>query len=397
MTGKETVSAEGVGSRPAEVREKRRESLKILFVITGLGMGGAERVVVELADSLAERGHVPAIAYLKGDVIVRPHNADIPLVELGIDSLRKIPRGIRVLQRLISEMEPDVVHSHLVHANLFSRCARLFVDIPCLISTAHNTNEGSRARLWAYRATNGLSDVFTNVSRDAVAAFVRHGAAPKGFMRVVHNGIDVNRFRVISDVRPAVREALGVSSDKKLLIAVGRLEPQKDYANLLCALRKVRTVREDWVCIIVGEGALRDVLERQVIESELSDCVRLLGMRRDIPELLSAADLFVLSSAWEGFPLVVGEAMASCLPVIATDCGGVSEFLGADARFLVPPGNSALLADALLEALGVEEEELQKLGLANRDRVEAEFSLATSVARWLDIYQDVMQKRRCSS
>ena len=362
------------------------ERMSVLFVITGLGLGGAERVVVDLADALFDLGHKPVIAYLRGEATVKPKSG-VPLHCLGLEGAGDVFAAALGLRRLIRRYRPDVVHSHLVHANIFARLVRTVIPMRVLVTTAHNTNEESRLRFWAYRATNWLADASTNVSAEAVAAFERDGAMPKGIMRVMHNGIDVDRFVVDPDAKEAIRMTLGLHPDQQLLVAVGRLEAPKDYENLVDALGVVHASRKDWMCAVAGEGVLRTTLERKIEEAGIQDHVRFLGARRDVPALLAAADFFVLSSAWEGFPLVVGEAMACSLPVVATDCGGVAEFVGDESRFLVAPRNSHALAGGLLDALDCGREERKRIGIANRKRIVAQFSHDQIVSRWVDLYR----------
>lgn len=369
------------------IESRAFEPLTVLFVITGLGMGGAERVVVDLAERLHARGHRPVIAYLRGEAIVRPQVADIPVIPIGLEQPRHLFGALLRLRALVKALRPDVVHSHLVHANLLIRLMRIFTPMRVLVTTAHNTDEESKIRMWAYRCTNRLADLSTNVSAEAVAAFERDGAMPKGLMQVVHNGIDTRRFAPDPGRRQQLRAQLGAGDGCKLLLVVGRLEPQKDHQNLLNALALLHAERRDWVCLMAGDGALRPELERQIRESGLDGHVRLLGVRRDIPDLLAAADYLVLSSAWEGFPLVVGEAMACACPVVATNCGGVAEFLGANDRLLVSPRDSAALSAALRAALDTSEEERMRMGQNCRQRVVDLFSLDSAVERWLEIYR----------
>lgn len=349
--------------------------MKILYVSTGLGVGGAERVVVDLADQAYERGWQVQIAYLTGPLVVRPRNDEIAITALGMNGYAGLFSGPRNLRRLIARFRPDVVHSHMIHANILARLERLLIRIPRLICSAHNSNEGGRLRMWAYRITNPLGDVFTNVSREAASALEAAGAAPRGFIVPVLNGIDVQKFR------PLARQ----SNSTVTAIAVGRLEVAKDYPNLLHAIRILREAGQRVAVKIVGNGTLAPTLKRLAEELGISDQVEWLGIRRDVPDLLNQSDLFVLPSAWEGFGLVVAEAMACGLPVVATDCGGVREVVGGD-RWLVPPRDSAALAGKIAEAMRLTDAEREKTGAANRQRIVDLYSLDTMFQRYEQIY-----------
>lgn len=225
--------------------------MRILFVITGLGVGGAERQVVDLADGLRKKGCEVKICYLTGPCLIRPVNAEIGVVGFNIaKSLTGFISAYAMLRKVILEFRPDVVHSHMVHSNLLSRLVRLSTYIPRLICTAHSNNEGGMLRMLAYRATARLADVTTNVSADAVAAFEAKGAIRSGTMLTVSNGIDTTRFSPNHSSRSAIRQAADVIDTDKLILAVGRFNEAKDYPNLFHAykiLRESGEVAKLWI------------------------------------------------------------------------------------------------------------------------------------------------------
>ena len=238
----------------------------------------------------------------------------------------------------------------------------------------------------AYRATDSLADISTNVSLEAVAAFEQKGASPVGRLVAVANGIDTDRFFSDGRVRELTRTSEKVCLDEKIIVAVGRLAEAKDYPNLLRAFAQMdkqgKTVRL-W---IAGGGDLLVGLLSLSEELGISKDVSFLGMRSDIPALLNAADVYVLSSAWEGLPLVVGESMACEKVVVATNCGGVREVLG-DCGFLVPAGDPGLLAAGLSQALKLDRAQALALGVRARARVVDHYSLKIAVAKWNEIYK----------
>ncbi|MDZ7809374.1 MAG: glycosyltransferase [Arhodomonas sp.] len=309
----------------------------MMLVITSLGVGGAERLVTGLADRFAAAGHEVVLVVFHGEIELRPAHPGVRVVNLR---MRRSPWGVLAalvrFRRLVRAFRPDVVNSHLVHANILSRLLRLVTPMPRLVSSAHNTNEEGRGRMIAYRLTDRLADISTNVSAEAVEAFERQGALRPGRMIAIHNGIDTAAFAFDPDARERVRAELTLEAATPLLLAVGRLWEQKDYSNLLRAFARLAGDGRPPRLAIVGDGPLRAELEGLADSLGVTDRVRFLGIRHDVPALMAACDLFVLSSAWEGFGLVVAEAMACERPVVATDCGGVREVVG-DAGFLVPP------------------------------------------------------------
>jgi len=360
--------------------------LKIMYVITGLGVGGAEKVATSLADEMANRGNEVLLIYMVGDALIRPNNPRVTLAKIEVNSIKDLPRFFAEFRQLHSRFDPDVVHTHLVHANILVRLCRLITPIRRLVTTAHNRNEEGRFRMTGYRVTNWLADVSTNVSTEAVRAFEDQKAVPAGKMLAVYNGISLSQFRKSASGISRIRSELGLAECKKLIVAVGRFSQPKDYPNLLNALAQAGLKKSDWHLAVAGDGPLRNKLASLTQKLGLSDRVSFLGVRNDIPDLLSAGDIFVLSSAWEGFPMVVGEAMACECLVVATDCGGVREFLG-DSEFLVEPNNSEALAAAINDALQLTDDQRAAYGRFARERVQELYSLDVTVDKWLAIYK----------
>ena len=362
--------------------------MKILQVITGLGMGGAETQLASLCEGLAKRGHQVMIVYLTGSCVVTPNDNRIAVHAAGMEKgLLGTVRGFFRLRRSIRAFKPDVVHSHMLHANLLSRLMRVVTSVPCLICTVHSKLETHNKLLkLGYRLTNRLADITSFVSAEAAEVYVQQGLVTRSKALVVYNGIDLNRFSPQPAVRLSMRANFGISADARMLIAIGRLVEHKDYPNLIHAFVRVVAEEPSAILLIVGIGHLRQELEAACRSYGLAAQVVFAGMRSDIPELLSAADIFVLSSAWEGFGLVVAEAMACELVAVATDSGGVREVLG-DAGFLVPPGDHEALAVSLLTALRMPEADRQMMGTAARNRVLSLYSMNRAVEKWEQLYQ----------
>lgn len=362
--------------------------MKILYVITGLSQGGAERVVCDLADKMYERGHIVKIAYLTGSVLTRPTHKEVELVKIELNNIISLPKACIKLSKLIKSYKPDVVHSHMVHANILTRLIRIVSPIDRLVSTAHNSNEGGRIRMLLYRLTHSLADITTNVSKEATIAFENLGAVPKNGMSTIYNGIDLDKFKYSPNARVELNKELLVNNDHRIILAVGRFNEQKDYPNLLTAIQILKNEASfPFKLIIVGDGELRAAIENMINELDLTNQVILLGRRDDIPNLMSAVDLFVLSSKYEGFGLVVAEAMACKCLVVATDCGGVAEVLNSP-DFLVPALNPELLKDKIKYAIDLNDNEKQNVIEKNVKHVKEKFSLDSIVDQWVNIYHE---------
>ncbi|WP_179996457.1 glycosyltransferase [Acinetobacter sp. YH16051] len=363
--------------------------MRILYVITGLAGGGAEKVVVDLAARMFNLGHSVKIAYFKKPVIVSPNNQNIELIYIGLETVYDIFSAYKNYKKLIEDFQPDVVHAHMVHANIFARIARKFTPIPKLICTAHSNNEGGRLRMLAYKLTHHQADLTTNVSIAASESFELLGAVPKGGIRTIYNGIDLDKFKFNPQAYESIRSNLDICSDAKLFLAVGRFHKAKDYLNLIKAfyllIEKQGTFIHCPVLIIAGEGEERAEIEAAIAGYALSEDVKLLGRRDDVADLMSAADFFVLSSAYEGFGLVVAEAMACETFVVATDSGGVKEVMGGYG-LLAPIKNSTLLAEQLSKAISMDEKIISQNNLNALDYVKKNFDLDEITKQWLKIY-----------
>lgn len=364
--------------------------MKILYLITGLGLGGAEKVVCDLADKMVENGHEVKIAYLTGEIFVRPKSISIELVCLNLNRFISFYTAFKIYKNLINSFKPDIVHAHMIHANIFTRLSRVFISIPRLICSAHSNNEGGGGRMLAYKFTHSLADVTTNVSKNASNNFELLGAVPLGQIKTIYNGINLKKFNVINSSNENIRNELGISNENPLFLAIGRFSIAKDYPNLLNAFaefKKSNIFREKYPkLLIAGDGGLRSELELLIKNLQLEKDIILLGMRNDIPNLLNIANFFVLSSKYEGLPTVVIEAMACETFVIATDCGGSREIMG-DTGILVPSQNSQFLAQALSRAIDKTPQEIKDNNCKARQRVEKLFSLEKSVETWLDLYE----------
>jgi glycosyltransferase involved in cell wall biosynthesis len=365
----------------------------IVYVLTSLGMGGAERQVLALATRMADRGHAVKL------LVLRPRLDEewpTPLPVLHLN-MRRTPasvfKGLVRARRFLLGYRPQLLHSHSFHANLVARLLRILAP-PQVVSTIHNVYEGSWVRMLIYRITDGLSRRTTAVSAAVAERFVRMGAVPRRKCVVVPNGIDSAEFAPNAERREQMRSAMGVG-EEFIWLTAGRIVPAKDFPNLLRAFAQVRRSIPEAQLWIAGEGnpnRLKRASGFALVSGSLEQ-VRWLGLRRDLPALLDAADGFVLASEWEGMPLVVGEAMAMGKPVVATDVGGVRELMG-NAGVLVPAVDSNALAAAMVALMRRTAAERQALGRAARARITTDFSIEARVDQWETLYRSVLTRRR---
>ena len=275
----------------------------------------------------------------------------------------------------------------MVHANIFARLLRLIASVPVVVATAHSINEGGLLRTLAYRVTDRLADITTNVSPDAVAAFVRRGACPASRITYVANGLDLKLFQPNPQTRMRVRRELDVEG-RYVFLAVGRFYPMKDYPTLINAFYAFHRNRENSCLLIAGEGPLRDHIEAHIASMSLGKSVRLLGLRSDISDLMNAADCFVMSSIFEGAPMALIEAMSCGKEIVTTEFGSATSLLG-DTGLIVPVGKPDLLAAAMLKAA----DRQRNINDDARERAVSMFSITAIAKTWESMYWDLLQGR----
>jgi glycosyltransferase involved in cell wall biosynthesis len=305
------------------------------------------------------------------------------------------PRGLARLVRIVRAWKPDVVHSHMVHANLMGRVLRLLVPVPVLVSTIHNVYEGGPLLMAGYRLSNGLVDHMTIISQAAADRFIGERIVPGRLLTVIANGVDTDRMRnVPPEARGALRRAIGVSDEEFVWLAVGRFEVAKDYPNMLRAFKEVRSRDPRAVLVIVGQGSLQGQAEALADELGLRDAVRFLGARDDVPAVMSAGDGYVMSSAWEGMPMVLLEAAAAGLPIVATAVGGNGEVVrDGESGFLAPARAPEALGQAMLRLMSLPAEQRRGMGERGREHVRANYGLHRVAERWERVYWDALARK----
>lgn len=358
---------------------------RILFVITGLGLGGAEKQVCLLADKFAELDCEVKIVSLTGNPILKPNNKSVEIIPLDLrKNIFSVLKKIFYLKRIYSVFRPDVIHGHMFHANIFTRLVRIISDSKAiLVNTAHSKNEGGKLRMWLYKLTDPLCDLTTNVSHEALSEFIRVGAFKPTKAVTMYNGIDTNIFKYSAEERKKYRREFISGCNDRLLLSVGRLTKAKDYPTLLKAMS---LLPDDYKLVIVGEGEERNLIESFIVQHQLASRVFLIGIRDDVNKLYSACDLFIISSLWEGFGLVVAEAMSCQRIVIGTDAGGVREVIGND-RFIVPTSQPSLLAQKIMEINKFDHQTCTDIGYQNRDFICKNFGIDNIVQKWLHVYK----------
>jgi glycosyltransferase involved in cell wall biosynthesis len=367
--------------------------MNITHVVENLNRGGLERMVLDLVQLQQRQGHQCQVVclYDTGALAHELNAAGIPVVACrkgrGID-LRALARARWAIDR----HDTDVLHTHNAVAHYQAVLASCGLDVLRILNTRHGMGAGQRTgrKEWLYRRALARTDLVVTVCEAARRSGVSRGMLPKAMTRVVPNGIAVDRFTPASRaMRQHVLHLLGLDDSAFLIGNVGRLNWTKDQTGLIRAFRQVHEQHPHAVLLLIGDGELRAQLQACAATEGVRDAVHFLGDRNDVRDLLQGLDLFVLSSASEGYSMALLEACAVALPIVATDVGGNGEIIQSGRTGqLVPPGDADALSEAILLLLR-EPHRAAAYGRAARSWVEQYGSLEAMSERYERLYQAV--------
>ncbi len=374
-------------------RDMSRVPLRVLVGLESSGPGGAENMVVSLAEGLTAVGFDAIIVTDRtGWMTERSAAVGIPFwIETqrpGIDW-----RWVFRLARRMRRESIEVFHSHEFSMNVFGGAAAWLAGVPhvATIHGRHYVADASR-RISAYRLLRRVGVPVVAVSDDLRAYLAESFGLDRDALDLIRNGIRLPQTPPAdSDQRAQLRQnarvGLGLPTSGQLLVCVGNLYPIKDHATLLRALYWLPDAR----VAIAGRGDEEENLRALAEELEVTERVHLLGLRNDVDAILTAADIFVQPSRSEGLPLAVLEAMGHGVPVVATKVGGIPEAIEHEVSgLLVPPGDPEALTNALAQLIECPEY-AESLARTARARVEAEFSVGAMVEKYADLYARVMR------
>ncbi len=303
------------------------------------------------------------------------------------------------LVRHIRQLQPDVVHTWMYHADLIGGVAAKMGRAKTIAWSLHNTNLERDKTKWSTRfvvrccalLSSWLPDRILSCSSAAIMVHAVRGYA-KDKMIFIPNGIDTIRFQPRMDARVSLRKELDMPEDARLVGMIGRCDPLKNHEGFLVAAAKIHRRLPNVHFILAGKGVDPDnrALVKKVMSEGLDGVVHLLGLRNDMPRVMAALDVLVSASHGEAFPLVLGEAMACCVPCVVTDVGDSAYIVG-DTGIVVERDNMNALAAATEELLHLSASELAALGCKARDRIEKHFKISQIIDRYQSFYDDLIE------
>jgi glycosyltransferase involved in cell wall biosynthesis len=374
--------------------------VRVLHIIVGLEIGGAERNLARLVAGTGEAGRfrhevvsLTSVGTIGADLL----RSGIPVDALGMKRAIDVPAAFFRLRSLIGNRRPDIVQTWMYHADLIGGLAARSAGVRKVVWGVRST----AMMPGTSRSTRLLRRILAVLSSRLPAAIVcaaeasRRAHAAAGYddskMVVIANGVDVDAPTASHASRLQLRQECGWEGNVLVVGCVGRFNPYKDYRTFVSAAGMVcrDDPRSRFVLIGRGLDSGNEDLIGWIRATGHPDRFSLLGERRDVPSLLAGLDVFCLSSRSEGFPNVVAEAMAARVPCVVTDAGDAALIVG-DTGTAVPICDPAALARALEECLALDESARAALGDRARGQVTSRFSLASSHARFVALYEGLM-------
>jgi glycosyltransferase involved in cell wall biosynthesis len=350
--------------------------IKILHLIPTLDKGGAERLLVDLTKKIdKEKFDVEVLSLTTlGKWGFELKKSDISVASLGKKSKGSIFVFWKLYQ-VLKNKKPDILHTHLFGADLYGLLAGRMAKIPYIISTEHNLNfSESLLRRFIKKKLAPKMDKIIAVS-DAVKEYLHKEGVNTDHVKVVYNGIDASRF---------IPKDVGDDSRGFIIGSIGRLTLQKDYKTLIEAMVILKD--EKISCLLAGKGSEKKNLEKLVEKNNLLNKFMFLGVVDAVPEFLGKLDMFVLPSRWEGFGLVILEAGASKLPVVASDVDGIKEIIRNNHNgLLFKAGDAGDLAKKIKELIS-NKEKRERLAKELYKNTKDNFSIDKMVKKYEKIY-----------
>lgn len=382
----------------SERREGGRGRTRIAYVVDNLSFRGGERTFLQLASGLPRSRYEVAVACSPGGVFVdRLHDLGVPVIAAEMRQRRRMDTVLG-LARELRRRRPHIVHTQ-GRGDPFGRLAARLARVPVVVSTTAAISSRYEVEdVWRkalYRlidwTTDRLVDQFIVVDRGSVDALTRRHRIRSSRVAVIPNGIEIERFDPSRSDRGAWRVKLGIPAGAVLIGGVGRLTWEKGFTDLIKALAALDDPHV--YLVIAGDGPDWGDLRTLANGLDVARRVIFAGFVEDVPGLMADLDLFVLSSLREGHPMVLLEAMATGIPVIATDIAGVGDTVvdGVDGR-LVPPGDVPTLVEAMRAVLR-DRESAARMGRNGRKKVQQEYTVERMVRRTAVLYEELLAQK----
>ena len=377
-----------------------KPKIKILYIITSSGIGGAERILYYTATGLDYNKYDISICSLKkkGEIAgdLEKQGIEVCCLHLGgrerfLGWLSSIITLIWLFPYLI-RIRPTIVHSFLFRANILARIAGYLTGVPIVISSVRVMGGEKRYFHYIEKITSFMVDHYVAVSESVKRYIIDKSKISAEKISVIYNGVNIKSQDDLHEQN--VRMPFKIEDEDRILMTVGRLHEQKGHYYLVKAISKVQKEFPKVKLLVIGEGEEENNLKKLVKSLDLTNEVIFIGLSSDIEEILPMAELFLLPSLWEGLPNVLLEAMAAGKPVIATEVGGVPELvIHGETGMLVPHKDSDALACAIADLLK-NRLKARRMGETGRIRAEEHFSIQKMIEKTESLYQELLREKK---
>lgn len=364
--------------------------IKICQLITRLGQAGAEKCIFELSTKLDRRYFDTWVIGLQsGAMVDKLRSHGIAVEVLGLKGKWDFPR-LGGLIGLLKKMRPDILHTHLFHADLAGRLAGTIAGVKRIVTTVHVAE--MRFRPWHFafaRLADGLCDKIVCVSKSVRDFHMRRSGLPKNRYLVIPNGVDTAAYQFDAKARSAWRGRLGVDDSVTLAVFIGRLDRQKGLDVLLDVMDSFAVGGKEVRFAIAGEGPQKAMLDDFVARRPGRTLATYVGLTDDVRGLLCAADIFVMPSRWEGYGLAMAEAMAAGRACLGTRVPGLMDIVPPDAGILIEPDNPLALAEAI-EKLADDVDMRTTLGRAAQNHANKNLDIGRFIRDHESLYAELL-------
>ncbi|MCB4755707.1 MAG: glycosyltransferase family 4 protein [Elusimicrobia bacterium] len=384
--------------------------VKVVHLITLLEMGGAQGNTIFTVKNLDKNKFLTHLwtghgaywdAFLKKEPDLAGRLRYFPHLSRSLNPFYDV-LTLFELWAALKKLKPDILHTHSSKAGILGRLAGWLAGVPVILHTYHGFGFNDEQKPWTQwlfigleKLTARLSTALIFVSKANIETARRHTIGNKEQVRLIRSGVSLQALqrRAAETDKQAIRESLDIPIDSRLIVTVGPFKPQKNLDDFIKLVGMVHPLSKKVHGLIIGDGAKRRKLEALVKKLNLTTLVHMPGWRQDIPELLSIADLFVLTSLWEGLPRTLVEAMALGIPCVCYNTDGTADLLQQGGGFLIKKKDLPALAKAVI--LILEDDTLwSTLSRKARSVITDEFDINKMVKQQEDLYLGLLQERR---
>ncbi len=383
------------------INTKSGKSIRVVHIITGLSIGGAERMLQKLLSEIDSQQFDNSVISLTDLGPVAQHIKALGVPVTALNMKRGVPSPLAFIKLLyrLKKNQPDIVQTWMYHADFLGGLATKIATKAKLVWNIRHSNLDKKINQWSTRLiaklnariSSHIPDVILCNSKRAIDIHQQLGYMPEK-LKYIGNGFDTRIYKPDEAAKPRLKAALSLPADSMIIGMIGRYDPQKGHANFISAAQTVLFNQPNSHFVLAGSGVdnNNETLDELITQTGFKNHFHLLGIRDDMPGLLAGLDVLCLaSSAGEGFPNVVGEAMACCVPCVVTDVGDAARIVSEIGK-VVPIQDSQALAGALIEMITMPLQQKLDLGEKARQFIESNYSLVKITQQYQGFYQGLL-------